>query len=141
MNAERKEKVLVLVTAQKNSLRLIDYGFSLSLADDAELHILHVQKGNSVFEGKDSLKRLQELVDYGGRMGACIHVQCDLNVAQCVSRFVKKEGITRVVLGEAPQEKQEKVLGEWDRIIQVIPEEIKINVVAKEKAERERLIV
>lgn len=141
MNTEKKEKVLVLVTAQKNSLRLIDYGFSLSLADDGELHILHVQKGNSVFEGKDSLKRLQELVDYGGRLGACIHVQCASDVAGCIAEFVVKEEITRVILGEAPQEKKQKELGEWDRIIEAIPEEVKINVVIREEKEFQRLIV
>lgn len=141
MNSEKKEKVLILVTAQKNSLRLIDYGFSLSLADDGELHILHIQKGNSVFEGKDSLKRLQELVDYGGRLGACIHVQCDNDVAGCIANFVAKEEITRVILGEAPQEKRQKELGEWDRIIESIPEEVKINVVAREENEFLRLIV
>lgn len=141
MNADRNERILVLVTAQKNSLRLIDYGFSLSLAEDGELHILHVQKGNSVFEGKDSLKRLQELVDYGSRLGASIHVQCDQDVANCVGNFVTKEGITRVILGESPQEKKEKELGEWDHILEVIPEDVKINVVAREESEFQRLIV
>ena len=113
----------------------------MSLAEDRELHILHVQKGNSVFEGKDSLKRLQELVDYGVKLGACIHVQCDNDVAGCVGNFVTKEGITRVILGEAPQEKKEKSFGEWDRIIEIIPEEVKINVVAREEVEFQRLIV
>ncbi|WP_313526613.1 hypothetical protein [Anaerotignum sp.] len=141
MNLEKKEKVLVLVTAQKNSLRLIDYGFSLSLANDGELHILHVQKGNSVFESKDTLKHLQKLVDYGGRLGACIHVLCDHDVANCIKNFVAKEEITRVILGEAPQEKKQKDLGEWDRIIELIPEEVKINVVAREYVEAQRLIV
>lgn len=141
MNSEKKEKVLVLVTAQKNALRLIDYGFSMSLANDGELHILHVQKGNSVFDGLDTLKRLQELIDYGSRLGACIHVQCDNDVAGYVGRFVEKEKITRVILGEGPTSKQEKALGEWDRIIDIIPEEVMLHVVAREETKLQRMIV
>lgn len=141
MNTEKNEKVLVLATAQKNALRLIDYGFSMALANDGELHILHVQKGNSVFDGTDTLKRLQELIDYGGRLGACIHVLCDNDVARCIGNFVEKEGITRVILGEPPQEKHEKAIGEWDRIIEVIPEEVRLQVVVKKSTQPQRMIV
>ncbi len=81
------------------------------------------------------------MVDYGGRLGACIHVLCDHDVANCIKNFVAKEEITRVILGEAPQEKKQKDLGEWDRIIELIPEEVKINVVAREYVEAQRLIV
>ncbi|KXL52010.1 hypothetical protein CLNEO_25260 [Anaerotignum neopropionicum] len=141
MITEKKEKVLVLATAQKNALRLIDYGFSLALANDGELHILHVQKGTSVFDGKDTLKRLQELIDYGSRLGACIHVQCDNDVAGCVGGFIEKEEITRVILGEAPLSKEEKALGEWDRIVEVIPETVRLHVVVKEEIQLHRMII
>ncbi len=141
MNAEKNEKVLVLATAQKNALRLIDYGFSMALANDGELHILHVQKGNSVFDGMGTLKRLQELIDYGSRLGACIHVQCDNDVAGCVGKFIEKEEITRVILGEAPLDKEEKALGEWDGIIEAIPEEVRLHVVAKEEVQLHRMII
>lgn len=141
MKTGKKEKVLVLVTAQKNALRLIDYGFSMSLANDGELHILHVQKGNSVFDGNDTLKRLQELIDYGSRLGACIHVQCDNDVSKYVGKFVKKEKITRVILGEGPLGKEERDFSEWERIIDVIPEEVMLHVVAKEEVHPQRMIV
>lgn len=141
MNTEKNEKVLVLATAQKNALRLIDYGFSMALANDGELHILHVQKGNSVFDGTDTLKRLQELIDYGVRLGACIHVLCDNDVAGCVGNFIEEEGMTRVILGEPPQKKNEQALGEWDRIIDIIPEEVRLHVVARKETQPERMIV
>ncbi|WP_304507079.1 hypothetical protein [Anaerotignum sp.] len=141
MNTEKNEKVLVLATAQKNALRLIDYGFSMALANDGELHILHVQKGNSVFDGTDTLKRLQELIDYGVRLGACIHVLCDNDVAKCIGNFVEEEEITRVILGEPPKGKNEKVLSEWDRIIDTIPEEVRLHVVARKDAKPQRMIV
>ncbi len=141
MNSEKKEKVLVLVTAQRNALRLIDYGFSMALANDGELHILHVQKGNSVFDGTDTLKRLQELIDYGSRLGACIHVQCDNDVAGYVGSFVEKEEMTRVILGEGPTAKREKDHSEWERIIDAIPEEVRLHVVAREETQLHRMIV
>lgn len=141
MNSEKKEKVLVLVTAQRNALRLIDYGFSMALANDGELHILHVQKGNSVFDGTDTLKRLQELIDYGSRLGACIHVQCDNDVAGYVGSFVEKEEMTRVILGEGPIAQREKDMSEWEHIIDAIPEEVKLHVVAREQKQLQRMIV
>ncbi|MDD3394671.1 MAG: hypothetical protein EOM28_00520 [Clostridia bacterium] len=141
MITEKKEKILVLATAQRNALRLIDYGFSIALANDGELHILHIQKGNSVFDGRHTLKRLQELIDYGSRLGACIHVQCDMDVARCIGSFVEKEEITRVVMGESGQEENEKALSECDRILEVIPEEVRLHVVAREEVQLQRMIV
>ena len=141
MDSKKKEKVLVLVTAQKNALRLIDYGFSMALANDGELHILHVQKGNSVFDGTDTLKRLQELIDYGSRLGACIHVQCDNDVATYVGSFVEKEGMTRVIMGEGPTAKREKDHSEWEHIIDAIPEEVRLHMVARDETPLHRMIV
>lgn len=141
MNFGKKEKILVLVTAQKKSLRLIDYGFSLSLANDGELHILHVQKGNSIFEDKNFLKRLQGLVDYGSKLGACIHVQCAHNVAECIGDFVEKEAITRVVLGNRSQEDKTELFCEMDNIISIMPTDVKMNVPIKEEVKQMRLIV
>ncbi len=141
MKTGKKEKVLVLVTPQKNGLRLIDYGFSMALANDGELHILHVQKGNSIFDGNDTLKRLQELIDYGSRLGACIHVQCDNNVADFVGKFLKKEKITCVILGEGPFSKAERKFSEWEHIIDVIPEEIRLHVVARDEVHPQQMII
>lgn len=137
MKVNNEEKILVLATAQKNSMRLIEYGFSLALATKGELHILHVQGGNSIFDGNDTLRMLQRLVEYGSRLGACVHVQCDNDVARYVGQFVRDEGITRLVAGQPPVDGQETT---WSRIQSQLPKELEVHVVDKEEGMEKRRI-
>lgn len=120
------EKILVLVTAQKSSLRLIEYGFAMAHSCGGELHILHVQKGDSVFESNDTLKLLQNLVDYGCRRGGIIHLACEGDVAAYIGRFAEEEEITQVILGQPPQPEgkkgKKKRENEFGRILKALPE-------------------
>lgn len=120
------EKILVLVTAQKSSLRLIEYGFALAQSCGGELHILHVQKGNSVFESNDSLKLLQTLVDYGCRRGGIIHLACEEDVAEYIGDFAEREGMTQVILGQPPQTEgkkgKKKRENQFEKILNALPE-------------------
>ncbi len=120
------EKILVLVTAQKSSLRLIEYGFAMAHSCGGELHILHVQKGDSVFESNDTLKLLQNLVDYGCRRGGIIHLACEGDVATYIGHFAEEEEITQVILGQPPQPEgkkgKKKRENEFGRILNALPE-------------------
>lgn len=140
------EKILVLVTAQKSSLRLIEYGFAAAQGCGGELHILHVQKGDRVFESNDSLKMLQNLVDYGCRRGGIIHLSCEDNVADCIGQFAQKEGITQVVMGRPPMQKEgrekKKRAQEFEKILAHLPEEVEVLLyppVQEEKAEKQKI--
>lgn len=124
------EKILVLVTAQKSSLRLIEYGFAAAQGCGGELHILHVQKGNSVFESNDTLKLLQNLADYGCRRGGVLHLSCEDDVAGCIGQFAEKEGITQVVMGRPPMQREgkgrKKRVQEFEKILEKLPEEVEV---------------
>ena len=124
------EKILVLVTAQKSSLRLIEYGFAMAQACGGELHILHVQRGSSVFESNDTLKLLQNLVDYGCRRGGIIHLSCEDNVAACIGRFAEKEAITQVIMGRPPlpegEKNKRKRVHEFERILEALPSSVEV---------------
>lgn len=140
------EKILVLVTAQKSSLRLIEYGFAAAQGCGGELHILHVQKGDSVFESNDTLKLLQNLVDYGCRRGGIIHLSCEDDVADCIGHFAEKEGITQVVMGRPPMQKEgrerKKRVQEFEKILANLPEEVEVLLyppVQEEKAEKQKI--
>lgn len=141
MKVKNDEKVLVLVTAQKSSIRLIEYGFSLALATGGELHILHVQEGNSVFDNSDSLRMLQGLVEYGGRLGACVHVQCAKDVGEFIGKFVREEAVTRLVAGQPPQREAGKITpSTWREIQKELPEDLELHVVDEKYAMERRYI-
>lgn len=140
------EKILVLVTAQRSSLRLIEYGFAAAQSCGGELHILHVQKGDSVFESNDTLKLLQNLVDYGCRRGGILHLSCEDDVAGCIGQFAEKEGITQVVMGRPPMQKEskgrKKQVQEFERILAALPEAAEVLLyppAETEKTEKQKI--
>lgn len=128
---KRIEKILVLVTAQRSALRLIEYGFSLAREYGGELHILHVQQGNSVFESNDTLRLLQSLVEYGGKRGGVIHLACERDIAAYIGAFAEREGVTRVVMGQGvpvvtKKGKKKKVPMASEAILAALPEGVEV---------------
>ena len=96
----KEEKVVVCITAQNSSQRLIDYGAEVAEQAKGSLHILHVQKEDSIFQNGETLKLLTKLLAYGDRCGGIIHVLCDRDVPKCIGQFVKQEGITKLIMGD-----------------------------------------
>lgn len=140
------EKILVLVTAQKSSLRLIEYGFATARSCGGELHILHVQKGDSVFESNDTLKLLQNLVDYGCRRGGVIHLACEEDVSAYIGRFAEEKEITRVILGQPPVKDEKKGKkkreNELEKILAALPEGVEVLLyppAEEEQADRRKI--
>lgn len=93
-------KILVCITAQSNSHRLIDKGNEAAQKNNGTLHILHVEKGNDIFKSSDKL--LQELFNYASTLGGIVHGLCSDDVVQTIMQFIKGEEITHIVLGEPP---------------------------------------
>lgn len=105
-----KEKVLVCITIQKNSKRLIKKGSEIAEQINGELHILHVEKGMSIFEQEKAIKLLEELFEYGKQLGGEVHFLSDENVSKKIVTFIKEMGITRLVLGETMRSKLHRLL-------------------------------
>lgn len=97
-----QEKVLVCITIQENSRRLISQGFDLAKISGASLHILHIRKGETVFDNPESSTLLQDLFTYGGELGGEVHFLCSNDVTQTIIDFIIDNCITHLVLGEAP---------------------------------------
>lgn len=95
-------KILVGITIQENSRRLIDEGLRLSKELNAPLHILHIRKGETIFDHPDSSELLDELFTYGGELGGEVHFVCGDNISDAFHTFVKNNQITHLVIGEAP---------------------------------------
>lgn len=104
------EKVLVCITIQKNSKRLIRKGAEIANNIGGELHILHVEKGMSIFENEESIQLLEELFEYGKQLGGEVHFLSGKDVPNKIIDFIKSTGITRLVLGETMRSKLHRLL-------------------------------
>lgn len=136
---EKIEKILVCITPQSNSKRLIEQGAERAAECGGALHVLHVQKGDSIFNNYDSLKWLQQLFTYGSSKGGMMHATCDYNVAQCIARFVQEEEITQVVMGELPKNLKKQIAkgtreNQFQNIMDALPDTITLTIVPREQA-------
>lgn len=99
-----QEKVLVGITIQQNSRRLISEGYALAKELDAPLHILHIRKGETIFDHPESSQLLAELFAYGGELGGEVHFLCSNHVSKTFTDFVKSNHFTHLVIGEPPKD-------------------------------------
>jgi K+-sensing histidine kinase KdpD len=98
------EKILVGITVQHNSRRLIKCGYDLACAKSGQLHILHVQKGDNIFLEANAAELLQELYQYGSELGGETHAICGEDVCGCIIGFIENFGITHMILGESAKD-------------------------------------
>lgn len=99
-NNEFRQKVLVCITPQSNSHRLINFGNEKAIELKGELHILHVEKGDNLLINKNFASILDKLFAYGSELGGMVHAICEQDVISAIYNFIKQEKITCVVLGE-----------------------------------------
>lgn len=96
------QKILVCITIQENSKRLMDYGTQLAKTLDGELHILHIRQGDTIFETPDSSNLFEELFVYGSELGGEVHFLCSNHVSDTICHFIKDHGITHLIIGHPP---------------------------------------
>lgn len=128
-----KEKVLVGITIQENSRRLIAEGHKLAKELDAPLHILHIRKGETIFDKPESRELLEALFAYGGELGGEIHFLCSNHVSQTFTDFVKENAFTHLVIGESPAHLSLKTPSVHDKITDKLSD-INITVLSREPA-------
>ncbi|MDD3570784.1 MAG: hypothetical protein PHY44_06765 [Lachnospiraceae bacterium] len=137
------ERVLVCITAQGNSKRLINEGAKVADQANGELHIIHVQRGDSIFNNADTAKLLEELFDYGAKRGGMIHFYCDQDITECIARFVKDNGITKMVLGEPPTKSvsdHKEIEKKLSVVLKKIHLPVDVVIVKRNEAEKNMLI-
>ena len=132
------EKILVCITAQSNSKRLIDLGYELTGSCDGELHILHILKGDSVFNNPDTPALLQQLFDYGAKDGGMNHAFCDENIPKSIGKFVKNEAMSKIILGEPPRD-MEKPETHFKNIVKEMPDGVELIILNRKEEDGYRL--
>lgn len=94
------KKILVCITPQSNSKRLIKLGSEIAAKISGELHIVHVERGKNIFSTDSAAALLQELFGYAGEFGGIVHGLCGENITATIVKFSREEMITDLVLGE-----------------------------------------
>ena len=102
----KKENILVLVTAGKESKRFMELAKDAAEAGNGDLYILHVAQGENILESGE-MYEMQRLADYGCRLGGQVCLCCEQDVAAYISRFAREKDITGVLL-EPPVKKEKK---------------------------------
>ena len=97
-----KNKVLVCITIQENSRRLITEGHNKAQSLDAPLHLLHIRKGDTVFDNADSSNLLEDLFAFGGELGGEVHFLCSNHIPNTITEFITNNKITHLIMGAAP---------------------------------------
>lgn len=105
------ERILVCITIQENSKRLIDKGSELAAETHGELHILHVEQGTSIFENEKSVVLLEELFEHGKRLGGEVHFVSSELVPEKIVACIRELEISQVVMGQSDCNVFHKILG------------------------------
>lgn len=95
-------KILVCITIQQNSKRLIKKGYDIARGTNGELHVLHIRRGETIFESPDSSKLFEELFVYGSELGGQVHFLCSTDIPHTISEFITQNAITHLVIGKPP---------------------------------------
>ncbi|WP_058485569.1 universal stress protein [Defluviitalea phaphyphila] len=128
------QKILVCITIQQNSRRLIKKGAELANRVGGELHILHVEHGNSILSKNDSAQLFEELFDYASELGGEVHVVCDDKVPERIVKFIKDMNITQLVLGETMRSKIHRLITkDIKNYITSTTPEVEVMVLEREK--------
>lgn len=125
MKREQKEKILVLVYGGEDSLRMVDVGYEMARELDGELYILHVEKGNSM--DLRHMASLQEVAEYGGRLGGTVCFGCSDNVQVYVRDFARQKNITGILVEPPEKEKKKPGLTTWmERLAELLPPGVRL---------------
>lgn len=106
----KTEKILVCITIQQNSKRLIKKGYEMANKTGGELHILHIAKGESIFTEAKNGSLLDNLFEYASTLGGQVHVECNQDVTECIASFIENQAMTCIVLGETLRNALQKLL-------------------------------
>ena len=107
---DNASRILVCVTPQKNSFRLIKKGSSFAKEFEAELFVIYVQRNLDLSTDSMTAKLLDELYDLTTEENGTMHVEVDADIPGTIARFIKENSITHVLLGETMASKIEKIL-------------------------------
>ncbi len=107
---DSKNKVLVCVTPQRNSFRLIKKGANYAKEFDADLFVLYVQKDLDLTKDKKTAELIDELFNLTSQQEGAMYIEVSDNISSSIVDFINKNNVTHVMLGQTMATKIEKLL-------------------------------
>jgi K+-sensing histidine kinase KdpD len=107
---EHVNKLLVCVTPQRNSFRLIKKGSGFAKDFDAELFVIYVQRNLDLKTDKKTAELINELFTLTSEEAGEMHIEVSKDIPGAIAEFINKNNITHVLLGESMVTKIDKLL-------------------------------
>ncbi|MGI6113991.1 MAG: universal stress protein UspA [Mahellales bacterium] len=107
----KKNRVMVCVTRQRNCERLIRLGKDIADKEEGQLFVVHAAKVGETFLGNpDEGEALDYLFSISKNVGADMTVLRSQNVVDTLVSFAKDTKITVMVLGQPPDKKDSNII-------------------------------
>lgn len=124
-------KVLVCITIQQNSKRLIEKGYEIAQKINGELHVIHIRKGETIFESPESSQLFEELFAYGSELGGQVHFLCSTDIPLTINDFIVHNAITHLVIGKPPVNMNAQEPNVFEKLIQ-LPKTVELCVLDRD---------
>ncbi len=107
----KKNRVMVCVTRQRNCERLIRLGKDIADREEGQLFVIHVARLGETFLGNpDEGKALDYLFSISKNVGADMTVLRSQNIVDTLVSFAKDTKITAMVLGQPPDKRDSNII-------------------------------
>ncbi len=93
----KKEKILVLITAQEQSKHFITLGYDVAKETEGDLYILHIADTNDT-ENTNKMEQMQILAEYVCSLGGQFCFLWDFDIKNAVKKFVQQNHITKILV-------------------------------------------
>lgn len=104
-------RIMICVTRQRTCERLIQEGRNLALQTGGELYVVHaIKNGENYLGNPNEGEALEYLFQVSKEVGAEINVLRSKNVVKTLVDFAKKQRITIMVVGTAPDTQQHNII-------------------------------
>ncbi len=103
----KKEKILVLITAQEQSKHFITLGYDVAKETAGDLYILHIADTNDT-ENTNKMEQLQTLAEYVCSLGGQFSFLWDFDIKNAVKKFVEQNHITKILVEPSLVEQTEQ---------------------------------
>lgn len=98
----KKEKILVLITAQEQSKHFITLGYDVAKETEGDLYILHIADTNDT-ENTNKMEQMQILAEYVCSLGGQFCFLWDFDIKNAVKKFVQQNHITKILVEQTEQ--------------------------------------